>query len=99
MIIKNVRKEDIIRILKEETCDHCRYLDISNGEIICLNIHRPTVSGTCNKFKKIEDPWTLSDEQVENYRRIHLEHKAAIESAQKAKLYEEIINSIDKQNR
>jgi hypothetical protein len=75
LIAKSVRKEDIIRILKEETCDHCRYLDISEGKATCLNIHKPKFGETCSNFKKVEDPWTLSDEQVENYRRIAMEAK------------------------
>lgn len=90
MIAKSVRKEDIIRILKEETCDHCRYLDISDGKASCPNAPSPKIGGTCYKFKKVEDPWTLSDEQVENYRRIAME-------AKKLKLAKEKLERIEKE--
>lgn len=80
MTTKNVRKEDIIRILKEETCDNCIYLDIDGRKKTCIDRealgHQPIVEqNTCSRFKKIEKPWILSDEQVENFRRIKIESK------------------------
>lgn len=94
MTTKNVRKEDIIRILKDEICENCGNLDFISGKQVCLDANVPghqlvIEMNTCGRFKKKQAPWVLSDEQVENYRRINWEMKKAKEAAAKMKAYEE----------